>query len=79
MSKVKKPRKSKVVDGVETFTTTMKYVCPIRGEVEQIVSVKRYPKQSVPETIGQDTLLSDLLDELDENGFHEVNNENTTK
>jgi hypothetical protein len=49
----------------------MSYECPVRGQVTQRVVVKRYKPQDKPTPTTIDPLVSDLLRELEESGFHE--------
>lgn len=44
-----------------TYLTVMRWECPVRGWVEQVVTVKRYGSPTAPETSQEDEDLKELL------------------
>lgn len=59
-------------DCKQSYTTSVTYDCPVRGKVTQIVTVNKYPSNPTPDNTFTDPLVSELLDELNENGYHEI-------
>jgi hypothetical protein len=58
------------------YETTITYTCPKRGKVTETVKVKKYKAQVAPENKPTDPIIGalfnqELLDEFEENGFHE--------
>lgn len=50
---------------IRTYKDTIKYICPARGEVEQVVEIKVYTPISAPNPILTSEEVEELLNRFD--------------
>ena len=68
--------KKETADIESYYETTITYTCPKRGKVTEKVKIKKYKAQEAPENKPTDPIIGalfnqELLDEFEDNGFHE--------